>query len=269
MAGKTESRSSALAVASPIALALFGFTLALYGIRYTTDAGVAVGLNYALLFSGLAEIVCGILCLFGVLAYPGYVLATFGFWVIGLYFVLTSGVTDDGFTTQAVAWYVVLQVVPTVYLAVPAFVFRSVPFMITFVAIAARILCLGFGVMYGSASLPRVSGWFAFVAAAAIWFVAAGDVLRNCGIVAARRGAAEAPGRRTAPHLNGRRARAGVPRRPWRGVAGAVRLRIPGVWGPLLRFLESRRDSKDALWNKSSWATSPSPGSGSTTVPSK
>ncbi|WP_316778140.1 GPR1/FUN34/YaaH family transporter [Streptomyces sasae] len=186
MSENSATRSSSLTDAAPIALALFGFTLALYGVRYAAGVEVTVGLNYALLVSGVAEIVCGVLCLVKGLAYPGYVLGTFGFWVVGLFLLLTSGVGAPGFTPDAIAWYVLVMVVPTVYLAIPAFVYRNLPFMVAFTAITALILSLGFGTMVGSATLTRASGWLALLGAVAIWYVGAGDILRNCGVLSAK-----------------------------------------------------------------------------------
>ncbi|MGQ4435869.1 MULTISPECIES: GPR1/FUN34/YaaH family transporter [unclassified Streptomyces] len=183
-----QTRSSDLADAAPVALALFGFTLALYGVQYAGGVNVTVGLNYALLVSGVAEILCGVLCLVKGLAYPGYVLAVFGFWVIGLYFLLTSGVGAQGFTPDAIAGYVLLQVVPTLYLAIPAFAYRNVPFMVTFAAIAGLILSLGIGTIVGSDALTRASGWFAVLGAVAIWYAGAGAVLRNSGVISAEAG---------------------------------------------------------------------------------
>ncbi len=177
----TEQQTPRLSDAGPVAIALFGFTLALFGLQYALDIHVVAGLNYALLVSGAAEVLCGFLCLARGLAYSGYVLAIYGFWVVGLYLLLTVGVGSKAFTTDAVAWYVLLQLVPTVYLAVPAFVFRHVPFIVAFLAIAGLILALGIGTAAGSDVLTRASGWFAFVGAAAIWFVGGGEVLRNTG----------------------------------------------------------------------------------------
>lgn len=183
MSTESRTRSSDLVDAAPVALALFGFTLALYGVRYAAGVEVTVGLNYALLVSGIAEILCAILCLVKGLAYPGYVHGTFAFWVVGLFFLLTSRISAQGFTPDAVAWYALLQVVPTVYSAIPAFVYRSIPFMVAFISITLLIVSLGFGTMISSDALTRASGWLALVGAAAIWYVGAGGIWRNCAVL--------------------------------------------------------------------------------------
>ena len=69
------------------------------------------------------------------LAYRGYVTTIFGIWLFGFYLLITSGAANKAFTPDALAWYVLVLVVPVALLAVPSIVHRNSPFIIAFVAI--------------------------------------------------------------------------------------------------------------------------------------
>lgn len=207
----TRSRG-AMADPMPIAYALFAFALAVYGIRFvsvsatTLAAGPAtVGLNYAVLVAGIAEAVVGLLAVIGGNAYPGYVTAIFGIWLIGFYLLITTGAEAKTFTPDALAWYVLVLVVPVVIMAVPAVVHRDIAFIVAFIALVGLLLLLGLGYhdLYHALSsaaaarkvpdvstavnLVKASSWFGFVAALAIWWVFAREVYQITGILRGRR----------------------------------------------------------------------------------
>src|SRR5215472_15073161 len=136
----------------PVAYGLFAFALAVYGIRFasvsaaTLSAGpTTVALNYAVLVAGIAETVAGIIAVLKGNAYPGYVTSIFGIWLIGFYLLITSGAASKEFTPDALAWYVLVLIVPVAILAVPAAIHREVAFTVAFVALIVLLLLLGLG----------------------------------------------------------------------------------------------------------------------------
>jgi hypothetical protein len=80
--------------------------------------------------AGIAETLAGLLAIIRGTAYPGYVTSVFGIWLIGFYLLITSGAASKAFTPDALAWYVLVLVVPVVILAVPAVVHREIAFII-------------------------------------------------------------------------------------------------------------------------------------------
>ena len=197
----------------PIAYGVFAFALGVYGIRFasvnaaTLAAGpTTVALNYAVLAGGIAETLAGIL---GVIrgrssTYAGYVTTVFGIWLIGFYFLITSGAASKEFTPDALAWYVLVLIVPVAIMAVPAVVHRNIPFTVAFVALIGLLLLLGLGyhdlqdALNGAAAshqapalstavdLVKTSAWFGFVAAVAIWWVFGHEVYKVTGVLKAR-----------------------------------------------------------------------------------
>ena len=196
----------------PVAYGLFAFALAVYGIRFasvsaaTLAAGPAtVALNYAVLIAGIAETLAGVLAVIKGSAYPGYVTSVFGIWLIGFYLLITTGAASKEFTPDALAWYVLVLIVPVAILAVPAVIHREIAFSVAFVALIVLLLLLGLGyhnlndALSGAAAsgkppavstavdLVKASSWFGFIAAAAIWWVFAREVYLTTGLLRARR----------------------------------------------------------------------------------
>jgi len=209
--GADGRRASSMADPMPIALGLFAFALGVYAVRFigidasTASAGsVTEGLNYAVLVAGIAEAVAGLFGIARGIDYAAYVTTTFGIWLIGFYFLVTKGAESKEFTPNALAWYVLVLLVPVVILAVPAFVHRNIPFAIAFVGLIVLLLFLGLGYHgvynavvdaqanktapdFGSnIGLLKVSGWAGLVAAAAIWFAMAVEVYTITGVLKKR-----------------------------------------------------------------------------------
>lgn len=180
---------------TPIALAIFGFALAAYGVRFisvdasTLAAGATTeALNYALLAAAIAQIACGFLAVIRGFTYPGYVTGTLGIWLFGFYMLVTSGAASKEFTPDAIAWYILLAVVPVVILAIPSFIHRNIPFMVAFVAITLLLILMGLGYhdlfnalnlaaktksapsLSTSVNLVKTSAYFGFIAAIALWW---------------------------------------------------------------------------------------------------
>ncbi|MDT3442177.1 MULTISPECIES: GPR1/FUN34/YaaH family transporter [unclassified Pseudofrankia] len=168
---------------APIGLSLFGFGLLLYAVNFIWVEKSVVGLDYALLIGGLALVLAGIISVVGGLAYSGYVMTTFGFWAIGLYFLLTSGIQNRAFAPEAVGWYCLGMLVPVAYLAIPAIKYRMYPFVALFASLFGVLACMGMGQINTDQDLVKTSGWFALFASALVWSVAAYSVLVNTGVL--------------------------------------------------------------------------------------
>jgi hypothetical protein len=205
---KAPTASPVMADPTPVAFALFAFALAVYGIRFASvsattvaAAPTTVALDYAILVAGVAETVVGVLAVIRGIAYRGYVTTIFGIWLLGFYLLITSGAQNKEFTPDALAWYVLVLIVPVALLAVPSIVHRNIPFIVAFVAILGVLLLLGLGYhdlhnaiaaaartktppdLSNPVNLLKTSAWFAFTGAAAIWWVFARDVYRITGVL--------------------------------------------------------------------------------------
>ena len=192
----------------PVGTALFAFALALYGVRFAVvkDATLAsgpitVGLNYGVLVAAVAESVFGLLAVVRGVTYRGYILSIFGIWLWGFYFLVTAGAADKAFTTDALAWYVLLLDIPVILIAVPAFVQRKIPLSIAFLGLIVLVLCLGLGYhdvydaintatatksppkFSGAVSLLKISAYAGFVASAALFWMFAKDVYEVEGLL--------------------------------------------------------------------------------------
>ena len=194
MSSERASLSSATADPGAIGLSLFGFALFLYGIQFVVYAGAAPGAAtssvatiYAILVAAAGETLAGILYILRGQGYQASILCGFGLWLFGLYLLLTLGADNKAFAPDAVGWYAIALIVPVAYMAIPSVLHRNVPLVIAFVALIGLLLFLGIGFLSAnlaarppmppSVSDLRVSGIFAFVAAAALWYRATGIVL--------------------------------------------------------------------------------------------
>jgi succinate-acetate transporter protein len=177
-----------------IGLSLFGFALFVYGIQFVAYAGAAPGAAtssvatiYAVLVAAAGETLAGILYIIRGQGYQASILCSFGLWLVGLYLLLTLGADNKAFAPPAVGWYAIALIIPVAYMGIPSVMHRNVPLVVAFVALIGLLLFLGVGFL--SANLTarppvppsvnelKVSGVFAFIAAAALWYRAAGIVL--------------------------------------------------------------------------------------------
>src|SRR6266568_2821954 len=179
MPAERTSLGSATADPGAIGLSLFGFALFVYGIQFVVYANAAPGAAtssvatiYAVLVAAAGETLAGILYILRGQGYQASILCGFGLWLFGLYLLLTLGEENKAFAPDAVGWYAIALIVPVT---------------IAFVALIGLLLFLGTGFLSANlAAKPpvppsvnelRVSGIFAFIAAAALWFRAMGIVL--------------------------------------------------------------------------------------------
>ena len=194
MSAERASLGSATADPGAIGLSLFGFALFLYGVQFVVYANAAPGAAtssvatiYAVLVAAIGETLAGVLYILRGQGYQASILCGFGLWLFGLYLLLTLGADNKAFAPDAVGWYAIALIVPVAFMAIPSVLHRNVPLVIAFVALIGLLLFLGTGFLSANLTAKppvppsvnelRVSGIFAFVAAAALWFRATGIVL--------------------------------------------------------------------------------------------
>jgi hypothetical protein len=194
MSSERASLSSATADPGAIGLSLFGFALFLYGIQFVVYAGAAPGAAtssvatiYAVLVAAIGETLAGVLYVFRGQGYQASILCGFGLWLFGLYLLLTLGEENKNFAPDAVGWYAIALIIPVAFMALPSILHRNATFILAFVALIGVLLFLGMGFLSAnlaarppvppSTNLLRVSGIFAWIAAAALWYAAARIVL--------------------------------------------------------------------------------------------
>ena len=194
MSSERASLGSATADPGAIGLSLFGFALFVYGIQFVVYANAAPGAAtssvatiYAVLVAAIGETLAGIFYILRGQGYQASILCGFGLWLLGLYLLLTLGADNKAFAPPAVGWYAVALIVPVAYMSIPSFMRRNVPLSIAFVALIGLLLFLGIGFLSANLTAKppvppsvnelRVSGIFAFIAAAALWYRAMTIVL--------------------------------------------------------------------------------------------
>ena len=194
MSSERASLGSATADPGAIGLSLFGFALFLFGIQFVVYANAAPGAatssvatTYAILVAAVGETLAGLLYILRGQGYQASILCGFGLWLLGLYLLLTLGAENKAFSPDAVGWYSIALIVPVAFMSFPSFLHRNVPLVVAFVALLGLLLFLGIGFLSANlAAKPpvppsvnelRVSGIFAFVAAAALWYRAMEIVL--------------------------------------------------------------------------------------------
>jgi hypothetical protein len=194
MSTERASLSSATADPGAIGLSLFGFALFVYGIQFVVYASAAPGAAtssvatiYAVLVAAIGETLAGVLYVLRGQGYQASILCAFGLWLFGLYLLLTLGTHNTAFSPDAVGWYAIALIIPVAYMGVPSFLHRNWTLVIAFVALIGLLLFLGTGFLSAnlaakppvppSVNALRVSGIFAFIAAAALWYRAMGIVL--------------------------------------------------------------------------------------------
>jgi hypothetical protein len=192
----SSERSLGSATADPgaIGLSLFGFALFVYGVQFVVYHGAAPGAAtssvatiYAVLVAAIGETLAGVLYIVRGQGYQASIMCGFGLWLFGLYLLLTLGAENKSFSPYAVGWYAIALIVPVAFMAIPSVLHRNAPLLLAFAALIGLLLFLGIGFLSAdltatppvppSADLLRVSGIFAWIAAAPLWYLAARVVL--------------------------------------------------------------------------------------------
>jgi hypothetical protein len=137
--------------------------------------------------AAIGETLAGVLYILRGQGYQASILCGFGLWLFGLYLLLTLGADNKAFAPDAVGWYAIALIIPVAFMAIPSVLYRNLPLIIAFVALIVLLLFLGTGFLSAnltakppvppSVNQLRISGIFAFVAAAALWFRATAIVL--------------------------------------------------------------------------------------------
>ncbi len=196
MSSERASLGSATADPGAIGLSLFGFALFIYGVQFVVYAGAAPGAAtssvatiYAVLVAAVGETLAGILYLLRGQGYQASILCSFGLWLLGLYLLLTLGAENKSFSPDAVGWYAIALIIPVAIMAIPSVRHRNTAFIVAFAALIGVLLFLGIGFLSAdlaasppvppSEGLLRVSGIFAWIAAAPLWYAAARIILAS------------------------------------------------------------------------------------------
>src|SRR6266487_1880732 len=190
MSSAPPALGTATAHPSAAGLSRCAFALFLYGVQFVVYAGAAPGAAtssvatiYAILVAAVGETLAGVLYILRGQGYQASILCGFGLWLLGLYLLLTLGAENRGFAPDAVGWYAIALIAPVAFMAIPSILHRNVAFTLAFVALAGLLLFLGIGFLSAdlaarppvppSTNLLRVSGIFAWIAAAPLWYSAA------------------------------------------------------------------------------------------------
>jgi succinate-acetate transporter protein len=194
MSSERASLGSATADPGAIGLSLFGFALFLYGVQFVVYANAAPGAatssvatTYAILVAAIGETLAGVLYILRGQGYQASILCGFGLWLLGLYLLLTLGADNKAFAPPAVGWYAIALIAPVAYMSIPSFLHRNLPLVVAFVALIGVLLFLGIGFLSANLTAKppvppsvnelRISGIFAFIATAALWYRAMAIVL--------------------------------------------------------------------------------------------
>ena len=158
----------------------FGFGVAVLGIQQllpsvTTLAGAAV---YATLVAAIAEFIGGCWAFARGDTYLGSIGTTFGAWLAGYYFLLTSGVGSGIYTPESAGLYCFGLIIPVVIMLLPALRLRLRVFTVVFISLILLLLFLGLaGMPIGGTKVFQVLGGIsALVGAAFLWYAALGAV---------------------------------------------------------------------------------------------
>ena len=153
-------------------LITFGFALSLLGFQMAVSPTTAGATLFAVLVAALGETLAGLWCIARGDGYMAGILCSFGLWLVGYYFFLTTGMAAHLFTPEANGLYVLMLVIPVAMLAIPAFRRRQTILSAAFVSIIAMLVTLGLGSYFSNSALGTVAGWLAFLSAALIWYLA-------------------------------------------------------------------------------------------------
>jgi succinate-acetate transporter protein len=120
---------------------------------------------YVILVAAIGETIAGMWAIARGNTYVAGILANFGIWLVGFYMMLTQG------AARSEGAYVLLLIIPIVYLGIIAFRARLVIFSIAFAALIAMLFFLGFGYYFENDALGIVSGVLARIAAIPIFYL--------------------------------------------------------------------------------------------------
>lgn len=154
----------------PLALSLFGFSLVLLGFQFVVTQQVAGAALYAVLVAGILETAAAMLVLIRNETYIATIMGTFGMWLVGFYLLLSGNI--HLINPKSIGLYILALLGPIAYMSIPAFRNKLYALQIGFVALFMVNLLLGIGAIENNATIDKVGGLFAFIAAADLWYAA-------------------------------------------------------------------------------------------------
>lgn len=152
-------------------LATFGFALAALSFQVLVNPDTAGATLYAILVAAIGETIAGMWAIARGNTYVAGILTTFGIWLFGFYMMLTQGEELGVLNPASEGAYVLLLIIPVVYLGIIAFRARLVLFSAAFIALIAMLFFLGFGYYFENEVLRTVSGVLALIAAIPIFYL--------------------------------------------------------------------------------------------------
>ena len=153
-------------------LASLGFALAVLGFQFVAPGqGTGGATTYAVLVAAIGETAAGLLSIARGDTWFAAVLTTFGAWLFGYFFLITSDPAKGLITPKSNGLFILLLIVPLAYYALPAFRLRLVPLSLCFVGIALALAFLGFGSYFSKTSLGTIGGWLSLASAAITFYI--------------------------------------------------------------------------------------------------
>ncbi|WP_266081228.1 GPR1/FUN34/YaaH family transporter [Haladaptatus caseinilyticus] len=158
-------------------LLLFGYSLAVLGAELLIAHEAAGALVFAIFIAAIGESIGGLWEISQGKTYLGSVVTTFGIWLFGLFMLETVGQVLGLVTSQALATYFLVLLVPIILLGYPAFK-NQLGWQIqgAFVFLFLLVLFAGVNFIITSSVLNLAAGTSAWLAAICIWLLAAEDI---------------------------------------------------------------------------------------------
>jgi succinate-acetate transporter protein len=153
-------------------LASLGFALGVLGFQFVDTAqGTAGATVFAVLVAAIGETAAGLLSIARGDTWFAAVLTTFGAWLFGYFFLITSDPKAGLMTPKSNGLFILMLIIPLAYYAIPALKMRLVPLSLAFIGIAASLAFLGFGSYFSKSALGTTGGWLSLGSALVVFYV--------------------------------------------------------------------------------------------------
>lgn len=153
-------------------LASLGFALTVLGFQFVAPhEGTGGATTYAVLVAAIGESLAGLLSIPRGDTWFGAVLCTFGAWLFGYFFLITSDPSKGLLTAKSNGLFILFLIIPLAYYTLPALRLRMVTLSACFIGIALALAFLGFGSYFGKTSLGTVGGWLSLASAAITFYI--------------------------------------------------------------------------------------------------
>lgn len=152
-------------------LATFGLALSALSFQVLVSPEAAAATLYLILVASIGEVIAGMWAIARGNTYVAGILTTFGLWLFGFYMMRTQGEELGLVTHAAEGAYVLLLLIPAIYLGLIAFRARLLVFSIAFVALIALLVFLGLGYYFENELLTMIGAAFSLIAAIPIFYL--------------------------------------------------------------------------------------------------